>query len=175
MSIESVMLFNCLILCHSLLFLPSIFPSRVFSNQSALHIRWRNYWCFIFTKSPSSEYSELISFRVDPFDLLEVQGTFKSLLQHQNLKASILWCSVFFMDQLSHLYMTTGNILALTHHFVSKVMSLLFNMLSKFIIALLSRSKCLLILWLQSLSPVILEPKKIKSVTVSTVFPIHLP
>ena len=138
------MLSNHLIFFHSLLFLPSIFPSRVFSNQSALHIRWWNYWCFIFTKSPSSEYSELISFRVDPFDLLEVQGTFKSLLQHQNLKASILWCSVFFMDQLSHLYMSTGKTTALTiWTFAGKVMSLFFNMLPLFVIAFLSRrSKC---------------------------------
>ena len=129
------MLSNHLIFFHSLLFLPSIFPSRVFSNQSALHIRWRNYWCFIFTKSPSSEYSELISFRVDPFDLLAVQGTFKSLLQHQNLKASILWCSVFFIVQLSHPYMTTGKTIDLTRQtLVSKIMSLLSNMLSRFVI-----------------------------------------
>ena len=126
------MLSNHLIFFHSLLFLPSIFPSRVFSNESALHIRWQNYWSFIFTKSPSSEYSELISFRIDSFDLLAVQGTFKSLLQHQNSKASILWCSVFFMDQLSHLYMKTGKTTALTiWTFVGKVMSLLFNMLPR--------------------------------------------
>ena len=164
---------NHLILCHPLLLPPSIFSSiRVFSNESVLHIRWPKYWSFSFSISPSSEYSGLISFRIDWFDLLAVQETLKSILQHHSLKASILQCSAFLIVRLSHPYMTTGKTLALTRRIcVGKVMSLLFNMLSRFVIAFLPRSKCLLISWLQSPSTVILEPKKIKSVTVSIVFP----
>ena len=160
---------NHLILCHPLLFLPSIFPSiRVFSNESVLCIRWPKYWSF--SISPSNEYSELISFRINCLDLLAVQGTLKSLLQHHSSKASILQHSAFFTVQLSHLYMTTGKTTALTRQtFVGKVMSLLFNMLSMLVMAFLPRSKCHLISWLQSPSAVILEPKKIKSVTVSIV------
>ena len=171
MSIETVMPFNHLILCHPLLRLPSIFPSiKVFSNKSALQIRWPNYWSFNFSIRPSTEYSELISFRIDWFDFLAVQGSLKSHLQHQSLKASVLWCSAFFIVQLSHLYMATGKTIALTiWSFVGKVMSLLFNILSKFVIALLPRSKHLLISWLQSSYAMILEPRKIKSVTVSIV------
>ena len=160
---------NHLILCHSLL--PhSIFPSiRVFSNESVFHIRWPKYWSFSFSISPSNEYSGLISFRMD---LLAVQGTLKSLLQHHSSKASILQHSAFFMVQLSHPHMTTRKTIALTRwNFVGKVISLLFNMLSRLLIAFLPRSKRLLISWLQSPSAVILEPRKIKSVTVSTVFP----
>ena len=170
-SIESVMPSNHLILCRPLLLLPSIFPSiRVFSNESALHIRCPKYWSFCFNISPSSEHPGLISFRMDWLDLLAVQGTFKSLLQHHSSKASILRCSAFFIVQLSHPYMTTGKTIALTRWtFVDKVISLLLNMLSRFVIAFLSRSNCLLISWLQSLSAVILEPKKMKSVTVSIV------
>ena len=140
---------NHLILCHPLLLLPSIFPSiRGFSNESVIRIRWPKYWSFSFSISPFSEYSGLISFRMDWFDLLAVQGTLKSLLQHHNSKASILWHSAFFMVQLSHLYMTTGQILALIiWTFVSKMMSLFFNMLSMFVIAFLPRSKHLLISW----------------------------
>ena len=172
-SIESVMPSNHLILCSPLLFLPSILPSiRVFSNESAVHIRWPKYWSFSFSISPSHEYSGLISFRIDWFDLLAVQETLKSLLQHHSLKASTLQCSVFFIVQLSHLYMTTGKTITLTRWtFVSKAMSLLFNMLSRFVIAFLPRSKRLFISWLQSPSAVILEPRKIKSVTVSIVSP----
>ena len=172
-SITSVMLSNHLILFCPLLLPPSIFPSiRVFSNESALHIRWPNYWSFSFSVSPSCEYSVLISFRIDWFDLLEAQGTLKSLLQHNSSKASILQCSAFFIVQLSHPYMTTGKTIALTRwNFVGKVMSLLFNMLSRLVIALLPRSKPLLISWLQSPSAVILEPPKIKSLTVSFVSP----
>ena len=172
MSIESVMPSNHLILCSPLLLLPSIFPSiRVFSNESVLHNRWPKYWSFIFSISSSSEYSGLISFRIDWLDLLAVWRTPKSLLQHHSLKASILWCSAFFMVQLSHPYVTTGKTIGLTiQTFVSKVMSLLFNTLSRFVIAFLRRSKCLLISRLQSPCIVILEPKKIKSVTVS-IFP----
>ena len=137
------MLSNHLILCHSLFLLPSIFPSiRVFSNESALCIRWPRYWSFSFRISHFSEYSGLISFRIDWFDLLAVQGILKCLLQHHNLKASILRCSAFFMVQLSHPYMTTGKTIALTRRtFVGKVMSLLFNKLSRLVIAFLSRSK----------------------------------
>jgi len=157
--------------CHPLssLLLPAIFPSiRVFSNASALHIRWPKYWSFSFSIGPSNEYSGLISFRIDWLDLLAVQGTLKSLLQHHSSKVSILRDSVFFMIQLSHPYMTTGKTIVLTRWtFVGKVMALLFNTLSSFVIALPPRSKHLLILWLQSPSAVILEPKKIKSVTVS--------
>ena len=168
-----VMPSNHPILCHPLLFPPSIFPSiRVFSNESILHIRWPKYWSFRFSISPSNEYSGLISFRMEWFDFLAVQGTLKSLLQHHSSKASILWCSGFFIVQLSHPYITTGKTMALTRWtFVGKVMSLLFNMLSRLVIAFLPRSKHLLILWLQSPSAVILEPKKINSVTVSTVSP----
>ena len=169
MSIESVMPSNHLILCHPLLLLPSLFPSiRVFPNESVLRIRWPKYCSFSLSNSPSNEYSGLISFRIDWFDLVAVQGTLKSHLQHCNSKASILRCSALFMVQLSHPYMTTGKTIALSiWTFVSKVMSLLFNMLSRFVIALLPRSKCLLISWLQSPSAVILELPRIKSVTVS--------
>ena len=143
---------NHLILCRPLLFPPSIFPSiRVFSRESVLHIRWPKYWSFSFSISPSNEYSGLISFRIDRFYLLAVQGTLKSLLQHHSSKASVLWRSAFFMVQLSHLHMTTGKTIALTRRtFVGKVMSLLFNMLSRLVIAFLPRSKRLLISWLQS-------------------------
>ena len=162
MSIESVMPSNYLILDHPFLLLPSIFPSiRVFSNESVLHIRWPKYWSFSFTISPSSEYSGLISFKIDWFDLLAVQGTLKSLLQHHSSKASILRCSAFFIVQLTHPYMATGKTIALTRWtFVGKVMSLLFNMLSRLVIAFLPRSKYLLISRLQSPTAVILEPKK---------------
>ena len=161
---------NHLVLCCPLL-LPSTFPSiRVFSNESALCIRWPKYWSFSFSISPSNEYSGLISFRIDWFDLLAVQGTLKSLLQHHSSKGSVLQCSAFFIVQLSHLYMTTGTNIALTiWTLVVKAMCLLFNMLSTFVITFVPRSKHLLISWLQSPSAVILEPKKIKSVTVSTV------
>ena len=160
MSIESVMPFNHLILYRPLLLPPSIFPSiRVFSNESVLCIRWSTYWSFSFNISPSNECSGLISFRVDWLDLLEVQGTLKSLLQHHSSKASILWCSAFFTVQLSHPYMTTGKTMALTRRtFVGKVMFLLFNMLSRFVVTFLPRSKHILISWLQPPSAVILEP-----------------
>ena len=173
MSIELVIPSNHLILCCPLLFLPSIYPSiRVFSNESVLLIRWPKYWSFSFSISPSNEYSGLISFRMDWLDLLAVRGTLKSLLQHHSSKASILQHSAFFMVQLSHPYMTTGKTIALTRRIlVGKVMSLLFNMLSRLVIAFLPRSKHLLISWLQSLSAVILEPKKRKSLTVSIVCP----
>ena len=162
-----------LILCRPLLLLPSIFPSiRVFSNESALAIRWPKFWSFSFNISPSNEHSELISFRMDWLDLLAVQGTLKSLLQHRSSKASILWHSAFLIVQLSHACMTTGKTIALIRWtLVGKVMSLLFNMLSRLVIAFLPRSKHLLISWLQSSSSVILEHKKIKSVTVSTISP----
>ena len=152
---------NHLIFCHPLL-LPSIFPSIwVFSNESALHIRWPKDWSFSFSISPSNEYSGLISFRMDWMDLLAVQGTLKSLLQHHSSKASILQCSAFFIVQLSHPYVTTGKTIALTRQtFVGKIMSLLFNMLSRLVIAFLPKSKHLLISWLQSPSTVILEPPK---------------
>ena len=157
MSIESVMSSNHLVLCYPLLLLPSIFPSiRVFSNELALCIRWPKYWSFSFSISPSNEYSGLISFRMDWFDLLAVQGTLTSLLQHHTSKASILRHSAFFMVQLSHPYMITGKTISLTRWtFVRKVISLLFNMLSRFVIAFLPRSKCLLISWPQSLFAVI--------------------
>ena len=176
MSIESVMPSNHLILCHPLLLLPSIFPSiRVFSNDSALHISWPKYWSFSFSISPSNEYSGLISFRIDWFDLLAVQGNLKSLFQHQGLKTSILRRWAFFMVQLSHPYMTTGKTIALTRWtFVGRVMSLLFNMLSRLVITFLLKSKCLLISWLQSPSAVILEPKKIVCHCFHC-FPIYLP
>ena len=150
MSIESVMPSNHLIFCCPLLLPPSIFPSiRVFSNESVLHIRWPEYWSFSFSISPFNEYSGLISFRMDWLDLLAVQGTLKSLLQHHSSKASILWRSAFFMVQLSHPYMTTGKTIALTREtFVGKVTSLLFNMLSRLFIVFLPRSKHLLISWL---------------------------
>ena len=165
-SIESVMPSNHLILCHPLLLPSSIIPSiRVFSNKSALHIRWPNYWSFSFNISPSNEYSGLISFRMDWLDLLTVQGTCKSLLQHRSSKASILQHSAFFIVQISHPYMTTGKTIALTRWtFVGKVISLLFNKLSMLTITFFPRSKHLLISWLQSPSAVILEPK-IKSAT----------
>ena len=173
MSIESVVTSNHLILCHPLLLLPSIFPSiGVFSSELALCIRWPKYWGFSFSISPPNEFSGLISFRMDWLDLLAVQGTLKSFLQYQSSKASILRPSAFFIVQLSHPYMTTEKTVALSRWtFVIKVMSLLFNMLSRLVIAFLPRSKHLLISWLQSPSAVILEPKKIKSVTVSTVCP----
>ena len=153
---------NHLILCHLLLLPPSIFPSiRVFSDESLLCIMRTNYWSFSFSISPSSEYSGLISFSIDWFYLLAVQETLKSLLEHHSSKTSIVWRSAFFMVQLSHPYMTTGKTIVLTRQtFVSKVMSLLFSMLSRFVIVFLPRSKHVLISWLQSLSAVILEPKK---------------
>ena len=158
MPIESVMPSNHLIRCRPLLPLPSVFPRiRVFSSESVLHIRWPKCRSLSFSISPSSEYSGLISFRIDWLDLLAVQGTLKSLLQHHSSNTSILWHSAFFMVQLSHPYMTTGKTVALTRWtFVGKVMSLLFNMLSRLVITFLPRSKHLLILWLQSPSAVIL-------------------
>ena len=174
MCIESVMPSHHLVLCCPLLLLSSIFPSiRVFSNESALCIRCQQYWSF--SNSPSNEYSELISFKIDWFDFLAVQGTLKSFLQHHSLKASILWHSALFMVQLSHPYMTTGQTIALTvQTFVDKVMSLLFNMLSMFVIAFLLRSKCFLISWLQSPSAVTLA-QKIKVCHCFHSIPIHLP
>ena len=171
MSIESVMPSNHLILCHLLLLPPSIFPSiRVFSNESVLRIRWPKYWSFSFSISPSSEYSRLISFRMNWLDLLAVQETLKGLLQYHSSKASILQRSAFFIVQLSLPYMTTGKTIALARQtFVGKVSSLLFSMLSKLVIAFLPRSTHLLISWLQSPSAVILEPPNIKYITVSTV------
>ena len=168
MSIVSMMPSSHLILYRPLLLLPSVFPGiRVFPNESSLRIRWPKYWSF--SISPSNEYPELISFRIDWFDLFAVQGTLESLIQHHNSKASILQCSAFFMVQLSHLYMTTGKYTALTIQiFVRKVMSLRFNKLSRFVLAFLLTSKHLLISWLQLLFVVILESKKIKSVTVSS-------
>jgi len=168
-SIELVMPFNHLILCRPLLLPPSVFPSiRVFSNESVLRIRWPKYCSFSFSICPSNEYSGLISLRMDWLDLPAVQWTLKSLLQHHSLKTSILWCSAFFIVQLSHPYVTTGKIIDLTKRtFVGKVMSLLFNMLSRLVITFLPRSKHLLISRLQSPSAVILEPRKIKSDTVS--------
>ena len=162
---------NHLILCHPLLLLPSVFPSiRAFSNESVLSTKWPKYWSFSLSISPSIEHSGLIFFRMDWLDLLAVQGTLKSLLQHHSSKASILQCSAFFTVQLSHPYMTTGKTIALTRQtFIAKVMSLIFNMLSRLVIAFLPRSKRLLISWLQSPSTVILKPKKRKPVTVSTV------
>ena len=167
MSIESAMPSNHLILCRRLLLLPSIFPSiRVFSNESALRIRWPKYWSFSFNISPSNEHLGLISFRMDWLDLLAVQGTLKRLLQHRSSKASILLHSAFFIVQLSHPYMTTGKTVAVTRWtFVGKVMSLLLNMLSRLVITFLPRSKRLLISWLESPSAVILELRKIKLYT----------
>ena len=174
MSIESVMPSNHLILCHPLL-LPSTFASiKVFSNESALCIRWPKYWSFSFSFSisPSNEYSGLISFRIDWFDFLVVQGTLKSFIQNHNSKVSVLWHSAFFMVQLSHPYMTTGKTIALTSRtFVGKVTSLLFNMLSRLVIAFLSRSKHLLISWLQSPSDFGAQENK---VSLFPLFPIYL-
>ena len=172
MSIELVLPSSHLILCRPLLLLPSIFPSiRVFSNESALHIRWPVYWSFNFSNSRSNEYAGLISLRKDWLDLFAVQGTLK-ILQCHSSKASILQHQAFFIVQLSHPYMTTGKTIALIRQtFVGKVMSLLFNMLSRLVITFLPRSKRLFIPWLQSPSAGILEPKKINSATVSTVFP----
>ena len=173
MSIESVMPPNHLCFCRPLLLLLSIFPSIwVFSKESVLHIGWSKDWSFSVSISPSKEYSGLISFRMHKVDLLAVQGTLKSLLQHHSSKASTLRHSAFFIVQLSHPYMTTGKTIALTRQtFVSKVMSLLFNTLSRLVTAFLPGSKCLLISWLQSPSAVILEPKNI----VCHCFPIYLP
>ena len=174
LSIESVMPSNHLILCHPLLLLHSIFPSIwTFSNESALRIRWPKYWSFSFNISPSNEHPGLISFRMDWLDLLAAQGTLKSLLQQQSSKSSIPWHSAFFIVQLSHPFMTTGKNIALTRWtFADKVMSLLFNMLSRLVITFLPRSKCLLISRLQSPSAVILESPKNK---VSHCFPIYFP
>ena len=165
-----------LILYRPLLLLLPIPPSiRVFTNESSLCMRWPNYWSFSFSISPSNEHPGLISFRMNWLDLLAVQGTLKSLLQHHSSKASIFWCSAFFTVQLSHPYMTTGKTIALTRRtFVGKVMFLLFNMLSRVVITFLPRSKLLLISWLQSPSSVILEPKKI-NLTLFPVYPHHLP
>ena len=174
MSSESVMSSNHPILCRPLLLLPSIFPNiRVFSNESALHIRWPKYWSFSLNMSPTNEHPGPIAFRMDWLDLLAVQGTLKSLLQHHSSKESMLLHSAFFIVQLSHSYMTTGKTIALTRQtFVGKViMSLLFNKLSRLVITFLPRSKRLLISWLQSPSAVILESRKIKSAIVSTVSP----
>ena len=167
------MLSNCLVLCHPLLLLPSIFPSiRVFSNESVLHIWWPKYWSFSFNISPFNELTGLISFTMDWFGLLAVQGTLKSLLQHHSSKASILQHSAFSIVQLSHPYVTTGKTIALTRWtFAGKLMSLLFNTLSRLVIGFLSRSKHLLISWLQSLSLVILVPPKVKSLAVFIVSP----
>ena len=169
--------FNHLILCPLLLLLPSIFPSiRVFSNEPALHIRWPKYWKFSFSISLSNEYSGLIFFRIDWFDLRAVQGTLKSLLQHPSSKASILQCTAFFIVQLSHPYMTTGKTIALTRRtFVGKVMSLLYNRLSRLVIAFLPRSKHLLISWLQSPSAVIFGAQENKVCHCFRCFPIYLP
>ena len=173
MSIESVMPSSHLILCHPLFLLSPIPPSiTVFSNESTLHMKWPKYWSVNFSISPSNEHPGLISFRMDWLDFLTVQETPKCLLQHHSSKASIFRCSAFFTVQLSHPYMTTGKTIALTRRtFVGKVMSLLFNMLSRLVITFLPRCKRLLISWLQSPSAVILEPKKIKSDTASTVSP----
>ena len=168
MSIELVIPSNHLILCRPLLLLPSIFPSiRVFSNESVLCIRWPKYWSFSFSISPSNEYSGLISFRMDWLDVLAVQGTLNSLLQHHSSKASILWCSAFFISPT----LTSIHDYWKNHSFVGKAMSLVFNILSRLVITFFPRSKCLLISWLQSPSAVILELKKIKSLTVSIVSP----
>ena len=177
MPIESVMPSNHLILCHPLLLLPLIFPSiRVFSDESALGIRWPKYWSFSFNISPSNEYSGLISFRMNWLDVLAVQGTLKSLLQHHSSKASILQRSAFFIVQLSHPCMTTGKTIALTRQtFVGNVISLLFNMLSRLVITLLPRSKHLLISWLQLPSAMISEPPQNKVCHCFHCFPIYLP
>ena len=177
MSITSVMPFNHLILCHPLLLPPSVFPSiRVFSNESVLHIRWPKYWSFSFSISPSNEYSGLISFRMDCLDLLAVQRTLKSLLQHHSSKTSILRCSAFFIVQLSHPCMTPGKTIALTRWtFIGKVVSLLFNMPSRLVIAFLPRSKHLLISWLPSPSAVIFGAPQNKVCHCFHCFPIYLP
>ena len=177
MSIELVMPSNHLILCRPLLLPPSIFPSiRVFSNESVLCIRWPKFWSFSFSISPSNEGSRLISFRIDWWDLLAVQGTLKSLFQHHSSKASILWRSAFFIVQLSHPYLTTGKTIALTRWtFVGKVMSLLLNMLSRLLIAFLPRNKHLLISWLQLPSAVILKPPSNKVSCCFHCFSIYLP
>ena len=177
MSIESVIPSNRLILCHPLFLLPSIFPGiRAFSSESVFCIRWSKYWSFSFSISSSNQYSGLIFFRMDWLDILAVQGTLKSLLQHHSTKALILWHSAFFIVQLSHPYMTTGKTIALNRQtFVGKVMSLFFNMLSRLVIAFLPRSKCLLISWLQSPSAMIWEPPKIKVSYCFHFFPIYLP
>ena len=174
--IESVMPSSHLILCHPLLLLPPIPPSiRVFSNESTPHMKWPKYWSFSFSIIPSKEHPGLISFRMDWLDLLAVQGTLKSLLQHHSSKASILRCSAFFTVQLSHPYMTTGKTIALTRRtLVGKVMSRLLNILSRLVITFLPGSKCLLISWLQSLSAVILESRK-WSLTLFPLFPIYFP
>ena len=174
MCLESVMPSNHLILCCPFLLLPPIPPSiRVFSNESTLRMRWAKYWSFSLSIGPSNEHPGLVSFRMDWLDLLAVQGTCKSLLQHHSSKASILRRSAFFTVQFSHPYMTIGKTIALTRQtFVGKVMSLLLIMLSRLVITFLPMSKCLLISWLQSSSAVILEPPKIKSDTVSTVSPL---
>ena len=171
MFIESVMSSNNLILCSPFLLMPSIFPNiKVFSNESILSIRWPKYWNF--SISPSNEYSGLISFKINFFDLLAVQGTLQSLLQHHSLKGSVLWCSAFFMVQLSQPYVTTGKTVSLTiWTFVGRVMSLLFNPLARFVIAFLPRGNHLLISWLQSPSVVVLKSKKRKSITTSTFSP----
>ena len=168
---------NYLILCCPLLLLPSIFPSiRVFSKESPLCIRWPKYWSFSFNISPSNEHPGLISFRMDWLDLLAVQGTLKSLFEYHSSKASVLQCSAFFLVQFSHPYMTTGKTIALARQTsVDKVMSLLFNMLSRLVITFLPRSKCLLISWLQSPSAVILDPPKNKVSHCFHCFPIYLP
>ena len=173
MSIKSVMPSSHLTLCRPLLLLPPIPPSiRVFSNESTLYMRWPKYWSFRFSISPSNDYPGLISFRMDWLHLLAVQETLKSLLQHHSSKISVFKHSAFFTVQLSHPYITTGKTIALTREtFVGKVMSLLFNMLSRLVITFFPKSKRLLISWLQSPSAVILEPRKIKSDTVSTVSP----
>ena len=162
MSVESVMSSRHLILCHPFLLLPPILPSfRVFSNESTLCMRWPKYWSFSFNISPSNEHPGLISFRVDWLDPLAIQGTLKSLLQHHSSKASILRCSAFYIVQLSHPYMTTGKTIALTRWtLVGKVMSLLFNMLSRLVTTFLPRSELLLISWMQSPPAVTLEPQK---------------
>ena len=174
MSIKSVMPSSHLVLCRPLLILHPIPPSiRVFFNESTLHMWWPKYWSFSLSISPSNEHPGLISFRRDWLDLLAVQGTLNSLLQHHSSKASILWHSAFFTVQLSHPYITTGKTIALTKRtFVGKVMSLLLNMLSRLVITFLPRSKGLLISWLQSPSAVIFEPKKLKSLTLSIVCPL---
>ena len=173
MSIKSMMPSSHLILCCPLLLLPSIFPStRVFSNESVLRNRWPKYWSFNYSISLSNKYSGLISLRMDWLEFLVFQGTLKSFLQHHSSKASILQHSAFYIVQFSHPYTTTGKTIALTRWtFIGKVMSLLFNVLSRLVIAFLPRSKCLLISWLQSSSTVILETKRKKSITVSIVSP----
>ena len=173
MSIESVMPSNHLILCHSLLPFPSIFPSiRVFFSESALHIRWPKYWSFSFSISPSNEYSGLVSFRIDWFHLLAAHGTLKNLFQHYSWKSWIPWCLAFFIIQISYPYLTTRKNHSFDYTDLCRQSGVsVFNTLSRFVIAILARSKCLFTVWLQSLSTVILEPKKIKSATVSSFSP----